>query len=233
MTGKVTAIVPIKSPSSAKSRLRAALGQKGTGALAWALAGHTLAVIESCGAIEELIVLTDDDEIERWVRMRGHVCLRDEPALSLSANLELVVESLRPPSPHKRSAANHHRLLIIPADLPLLNRAAVEYLIGQHEKGVLLCATQRDGGTSAMIFEAATRFPLQYGLLASASAHQQVCERMGVPVSVICLPEFASDLDVPGDMHHPLRHQWSQGVAETLKTHARDQQRGKDTPCLS
>lgn len=97
------------------------------------------------------------------------------------------------------TAARWHDVLILPIDLPLATKAAVETVM-KDVADVTVVPDRKDLGTNALMLRgvAFREFPFAYGD-ASFEKHKAAAEKHGWSVSVRRIPELAFDIDEPED----------------------------------
>ena len=102
------------------------------------------------------------------------------------------------------AAANQaSHLLILPSDLPFLERIELERLIGQArasngQPSLFLCGDEQQQGTNAMILPTGLGFQFRYGRT-SFNLHQQEASRLGLACQIMQLPSLQFDLDTEQD----------------------------------
>jgi 2-phospho-L-lactate guanylyltransferase len=84
-----TAVIPVKRMSAAKSRLRGAVPDPRHEELALAMVRDTVAAVLACGAIADLLVVTDDPGAAAAVTELGARTVADEPGAGLNAAMRL------------------------------------------------------------------------------------------------------------------------------------------------
>jgi len=178
----ITAVVPLKDLSQAKSRLAAALTPEERAAVAVRLAERTVSVLRASGVVRTIVLAGPDPGLARrfgvdWYPDRG----------SLNATL--------------REAAGRisGAMLIVTADLPLLTTADVQALAAEGSGRSVTVGAAADGGTAALVLRPPDVIAPHFGER-SAAHHIWLAERAGVPVRVLHRPGLARDLDTPADL---------------------------------
>ncbi|MDF6018575.1 2-phospho-L-lactate guanylyltransferase [Streptomyces sp. JH34] len=112
-TGPWSLVVPLKPLARAKSRLGRAVGGSLRPRLALAFAQDTVSAALSCGAVADVVVVTDDPVARAALAALGARVVADAPAAGLNAALEHGASSVRTRRPDAAVAA-------LNADLPAL-----------------------------------------------------------------------------------------------------------------
>lgn len=151
----VTAVVPVKHLDAGKSRL--ALPPEHRRALAGAFVLDVVTALRRCAAVAEVLVVTDDRQLEASLLPLG-VRLVPDPGAGLRAAVRAGCAVVRP----------DHGVLVVPADLPFLSGAALDRLLRRHAQGFV---PDRDGsGTTLLLLPPGSEVAPQYGA-GSAAAH--------------------------------------------------------------
>jgi 2-phospho-L-lactate/phosphoenolpyruvate guanylyltransferase len=100
-----------------------------------------------------------------------------------------------------RTLAIHSRaILIVSADLPLLQPADAAAMLAAGEARRVVLAPSRDAaGTNALLLPPATLFRPAFGR-GSRAAHRARARACGLRVVEVCRPGLAFDLDTPADL---------------------------------
>lgn len=180
-------MVPVKSFSSGKERLAAALDPGSRAALVRAMADHVISVTESAGLLPVLV--TESADVADWGAGRGLPSVPD-PGLGLNAAAEAGIGWAR---------STGSSWMVLHADLPLLRPQDLEAMARALAKGADPIAPSADGGTSAI----AGREPpaLSYG---PGSFHRHL-PRLANP-RVVVRAGLAHDIDNPADLASAREH---------------------------
>jgi 2-phospho-L-lactate/phosphoenolpyruvate guanylyltransferase len=141
------AIVALKSPSEAKSRLRPYCAAEQRRSLYFLMARKVLLALLAVPAIEKVLAVTASAEVAKFVTDLGGSVVRqarDQGAQAAFAHaLQAVMRGEAPPT----------RGLMISGDLPLITAAAVSELLDQcHQRqGVVIIPDQRQQGTNGLV----------------------------------------------------------------------------------
>jgi 2-phospho-L-lactate guanylyltransferase len=172
------AIVPLKTAGDRKTRLADRLSAQERTALSKRMFAHVVGVLEGNPRIE--VVVLSDQRPDGW----DGAWIADE-GRGLNAELEAA-----------RASLTQAALLVLHADLPLLERADVDALIAAAEGQRVAIAPDRHGsGTNGLALMPGARIAFRFGP-DSFRLH-----RTQVPASaVVERPGFGLDLDTPDDL---------------------------------
>lgn len=179
-----TVIVPIKNTRYGKSRFDVAEGERV--ALALALATDTVLAATTCNAVGEVIVVTDDDDLELW--LPDSVRFVPDPDAGLNAAIAAGA-----------AAASLHRRAALLGDLPALTPVDLGealHLACSVPRGVVADAE----GVGSTLVTASTGLPWEsmFGQ-GSFAAHQ----RMGcAAIDVSARSSLRRDVDTAAGLAH-------------------------------
>ena len=185
----VLGAVPIKPFRSAKNRLAGDLTIPQRRMLAEHLGQRTLAAVKDAGA--EPIVLAADEDVAVWAKHLGHRALLDSgPDLNSSAMAAADLASIE-----------NRPWLLIHADLPLIDAAAVAQAISALSSGRPIIAPSPDGGTPALGWQG-RELIFSYGPNSFHRHHRQLASHEPL---VITDRRLMFDIDRPADLALALR----------------------------
>ena len=172
---KTIGIVPVKSFQRGKSRLAPFLRDSERAELARALFLHVLDVAQGSAALDEILVVTDGDDVAALAHERGASVLRDPP---LGARLGDVVDVA---IGHVAGSAD--AVLVLMGDLPRLARSDVSALVGLlADADVVLAPDLRDEDTNALAMRTADVMRTAFGHGASFARHRLLSARARMTV---------------------------------------------------
>jgi 2-phospho-L-lactate guanylyltransferase len=175
---KTVGIIPVKSFERGKSRLAEVLPDAERMELARALFLHVLAVARGSGALDEILVATDGDDVAALAGVHGARVLRDPP---LGARLGDVVDAAI-----ADVAGSTDAVLVLMGDLPRLVAIDVSTTIGLlADADLVLAPDLRDEGTNALAMRTPrTHRPVRtaFGHAASFARHRLLCAKDRVAV---------------------------------------------------
>jgi 2-phospho-L-lactate guanylyltransferase (CobY/MobA/RfbA family) len=149
---------------------------------------ETLTAVES---IDRILLLGQGLDQARLACMFGCAYSEDDPALSISQNLDRLY-GVAP-------VATAGRVLYIPADMPQVKAHDVTRLLTRAGKGLTICRAMRDGGSNATVAwpSSGMHFSLGDG---SAARHAHAAMAQGVRTEIVDDLTFQRDIDVPEDL---------------------------------
>lgn len=185
------AILPIKSFGGAKTRLRPVLTRLQCACIARSMAIDALHALAAVEMIDRILVLGQGVEQSELAREFGCDYACDDPALSISQNLD---GTLRLPQ-----VAAADRALYIPADMPQVAPDDIARLLFRHRTGLTICRAIRDGGSNLMVASPPRGMHFSLGS-GSAARHAGAAMARGFQAEIIDDPAFQRDVDVPEDL---------------------------------
>lgn len=214
-------LVPIKSLSRAKTRLRGAadggLGDPAAHArLTVALAKDTIAAARTASEVRRVVAITSDPEVTEALTADGVAVLADLPEQGLNAALRYGAEVLRSQSPGRPVGA-------LQADLPALRAGELADALG----GALLafragiadqafCADAQGEGTTLLVCAAQATLDPRFGP-GSARAHKLA----GALRLTGEWPGLRRDVDTPDDLRQAAELGLGPATLTTLANTAR------------
>ncbi len=152
---KYTALVPVKSLVTAKSRLVPDLPPNRREMLVLDMLYHVLRVLQDSKLFERVSVVSPDARVLEQVRAWGAWALIEERP---GHNPALYAAALR------ERAGGATALLTISADLPLLSTQEIRNLLEQSRQYEVVLAASRDGaGTNAILVRPPLAVPYLFG----------------------------------------------------------------------
>ncbi|WP_264213333.1 2-phospho-L-lactate guanylyltransferase [Leisingera thetidis] len=199
--GKRLAVIPMKDPSKAKTRLGIALPPKEREALARCLFRATIARLQSAAATlpegtVDIAVVSHSPVIARIARRAGLICIDDNDPGTLS----LAVEA----ASAWAAVQGYEALCVLPGDLADPSPADLARLLAHPLDGTraVLCPAA-DLGTNALLTPLPCPFPFRYGQK-SLIAHLHAAEAAGLCPVVLPLNSLRTDVDTAEDLDHLL-----------------------------
>jgi 2-phospho-L-lactate guanylyltransferase len=192
--GSTWALVPLKS-REAKSRLAPLLNPEQRKSLFFELAERVIGALHATRGIDAVAVVTASQEVAIFARALHAVPIIQSADAGMSPALNFALTELR--------GRQLHRVLIVPADLPLITSAALERLLvaGGAGPGVVLVPDRRGVGTNALLCCPPDVLSPCFGGH-SFERHRIAAEAAAVEVRVLEVNELALDLDCPEDVEY-------------------------------
>ena len=182
------AIVPIKPLLRSKSRLASVLSKDERQELSQDMLINTLEVLNQVSSVETTLVVSRDSRALALARKHGARTVTEYGSPELNQALVRAT--------YVAQQYGVAGVLVLPADLPLLDRGEVELLIGgAGEPPVVVIAPDRRGsGTNALLVAPPGLIEYDFGP-DSFSRHQKRAKQAGAKVVVCEMPSLELDLD--------------------------------------
>lgn len=191
MNAATWVLIPVKPLATAKSRLAEVLAPAERRALVLAMLDDVLEVLSGVDGLAGIALVGGDAELARHLTGR-ELRLLVEPEPCLNTALRAASAEL--------AAAGAERLLILPADIPALDRRAVRALLAVDEQpAVALVAASADGGTNALLLAPPNLLEPAFGA-GSCARYRQAAAAVGLTPRLLDLPQVALDIDRPADL---------------------------------
>jgi 2-phospho-L-lactate guanylyltransferase len=186
-------IVPVKPLRRGKSRLAGILSEEERTQLNVSMLSHTLKVLKQVPEIEHTLVVSRDPAALALARDFGAKTLLEDGSPQLNTALRRATAVAQ--------AYATEGILILPADLPLLNPEDVQEIISRSRKPpvVVISPDRRGSGTNALLVSPSGLIDYCFG----PGSFQRHCERANnanVPLEVVELLAIGIDLDLPSDL---------------------------------
>lgn len=199
---QIHAVIPLRGGDSGKSRLGGALDAEERGALVLGLLERTLAVLDAWPQVRRVHLVTADASAAALVRRaRPELNLVTEPrGGGLNGALGAAAATA--------TATGATALLMLPADLPLLDVCALDGLLdaadaalaaGDGRPIVVIAPADARGGTNALLLSPVDVIEPQFGE-ASLEAHLRAAAVAEASVQLVVEPALGFDLDTPNDL---------------------------------
>jgi 2-phospho-L-lactate/phosphoenolpyruvate guanylyltransferase len=185
------AVVPVKDLWGTKSRLKPVLSPPARAGLTIYMMGRVVAALREA-AIERVCVVSPDRVVLSEAQERGA-----EPVLQNSRGLNPALEEGRRWAVDKGATS----LLVLPADLPLVEGDDIRALLGGCGEGPLVVISP-DGaraGTNALLLKPPDALPFAFGP-GSYESHLASARERALDVRVREIPHLAFDLDTVDDL---------------------------------
>lgn len=190
---RVVAVVPVGTLDGAKSRLGETLDAEERRDLATRLLNSTLAAALATPGIDEVLVVTPDDEVRQLAARAGA-----RPIRQRSQGLNVGLREAR----DEVLAAGADALLVVPIDLPLISPDALEALLAPLDDPsrplVVLVPDRHGRGTNALLVAPPDAIEFGFGG-DSRRAHAACAADAGARYVELDGP-LSLDLDTPADL---------------------------------
>jgi len=187
------AIVPVKSLRRGKSRLAKVLTIDERAALNNKLLSRTLRCLQTVPLIDEVLVISYDPEVLAKAREFGVVTVQEGEKTNLNNALRQATMAAK--------AYNASKVLILPADLPFINKEAVFDFLSQagDPPEIIISADRHSYGTNALFTNPIGILEYNFGE-GSFQKHVEQAQRKKINVRVNNQEAITFDLDLPEDL---------------------------------
>jgi 2-phospho-L-lactate guanylyltransferase len=189
----IWAIVPVKPLRRGKSRLAGLLSEEQRTNLNRYLLEHTLTVLNKISGIEHTLVVSRDPAALALTRsLGGRTVMEDGTPLVNTALKRATIVA---------QAQGARAVLILPADLPLVEPSDLEALLsqGMTPPVVVIAPDRRLDGTNGLFINPAGLIDYGYGP-GSFQRHCQRSNEAGGKLVVVNSERIGLDLDLPEDL---------------------------------
>lgn len=191
-SGSLWAVVPLKSPSTAKSRLAPALDAPSRQRLMFAMARHVIRTLVRSPGIAGVAVATANAEVAACAEHEGAAVILQEHDAGTAAACRNAVTQL---------SAVAESVLMVSGDIPLINAGAIAELvkIGQSGPVVAIAPDRHRSGTNALLCAPPAIIPPCFGS-DSFQLHVNAASVRGVHVHIVESEALALDIDSLDDL---------------------------------
>jgi len=180
----------MKDLKRAKTRLEPVLGSDMREQLARHLFEHTLQFFHKFYADEKLSVVTPSSDIANIASRHNAIALHQESGdINMAAQIAI----------RWACSLNVKHLLIIHADIAVLQKAEIDQMIETAKKTSVVIAPSHDGGSNALLLSPPDAITPHFGYR-SAAAHVEVAKITGKSYRCLYLPHLSHDIDRPQDL---------------------------------
>jgi 2-phospho-L-lactate guanylyltransferase len=195
----VWAIIPVKPLGRAKSRLAPVLTPEQRFAFAEALLRNTLLKVLDVPEVVGCLVVSRDNYVLSLSRDLGAYTVLESSAQELNGALLRATKVI--------SAWNTDGVVILPADIPLINVDDLTYVIGatRQPQSVVIVPDRQRQGTNTLVVRPPGLFHYDFGLN-SFDKHLALAQQVTQNVIICERPALMLDLDTPDDLQGYLNH---------------------------
>jgi 2-phospho-L-lactate/phosphoenolpyruvate guanylyltransferase len=190
-TRGVSAVVPVKDLWGTKSRLSPILDPGARAGLTLYMMGRVVRAIAEAG-VEDVCVVSPDRIVLEEAKRRGAT-----PLVQETRGLNPALEEGR----RRALGIGASTLLVLPADLPLLDAGDVRAVLQEKSQGpsAVISPDGMRSGTNALLIQPPEVLPFAFGA-DSFEAHLGAARRRGLDVKICERPHLAFDLDTAEDL---------------------------------
>ncbi len=186
------AVLPVKSFKDAKQRLEPGLEPAPRRMLAEAMFADVLISLRRARTVARVLVVSTDRAAQRLAGAYGAALLGEDDRGHNYAAARGVRYALD---------QRIERVLLVPADCPLLDPAEVDQLVGREvpTPSVLIVPDRHGSGTNALLLTPPDVIDPSFGP-GSRERHEGECVASGVFHTALEVPTLALDVDTPEDL---------------------------------
>ena len=190
---KLWAIVPVKPLRRGKSRLSSILSEDERTLLNYGMLENTLRALNGVEEIDRILVVSRDPSALALAREHKAKTVQEDGAPELNSSLRRATEIAR--------IYEVQSVLILPADLPLIQSQDISELIAQAGKPpeIIIAPDRREDGTNGLIINPAGLIDYRYGP-GSFKHHVAQAGKTNIRLVIWRTPTFSLDLDLPEDL---------------------------------
>lgn len=204
--GLITAaVVPIKSLQQSKQRLARLFNQQQRADLSLAMLKDILGTLTRCRDIQKIVLVTSDTKIQLLAQRLGIEVLTEQSQTGLINAVSHAGKTL--------SERGIHRMLFIPADVPLVTEQEIQRVLNPiidvkeltHRGVVHIVPATASGGSNCISCMPANCMQFSFGEQ-SFVRHLNIARESNLNTIVTKLPGLGLDVDTPADLAQ-LTHQ--------------------------
>jgi 2-phospho-L-lactate guanylyltransferase len=187
------AIIPIKPLRRGKSRLAGSMTAEEREFLNQKLLIRTIQCLENISQIDQIAVISHDPSALHVSRQMGVRTIQETRNTEINNALRKATQAIM--------ASNASKLLIIPADLPLIQPEDVSDLLSRSkfEEEIIISPDSKMCGTNALFMNPIGILDYEFGLW-SFRKHVEQAQRKKIHVEIYNNDRIAFDLDLPEDL---------------------------------
>lgn len=187
------AVLPVKPLAKGKSRLHGCLSEQEVCELNRCLFEDTFRKLKSCIHIGQVLVVSQDPSVLVFTRRMGGVALEENQKSSLNEAVSQALAYILENDPGM--------VLIVPADLPLMEAEDLAGLIELRQEGefMIIVPDHCQKGTNAIFLSQPDLLTPQFGRH-SFQKHTQQAANRSVALTVWLNKNIQRDLDTPQDL---------------------------------
>ncbi len=212
---RTAAVLPVKSFTRAKQRLRVSVSDALRLELAAAMVADVLAALARSSAIELTVLVTAESSLACAARECGAILVEDpiEDGQPAAASLGVA----------RAIEEGYERVLCVPGDCPALDPSELDALLGAHARheqpaGVVVLPDRHGSGTNGLLLAPPDAIPPSFGPN-SCERHRTLASTAGVACRVQRVPSLLLDIDTGADLD-ALRSRLEGHSARALRTRA-------------
>jgi 2-phospho-L-lactate guanylyltransferase len=192
------AIIPIKPLRKGKSRLATILSEEERIRLNQELLIRTLDSLRKVQEIDQTLVISYDTAALTIARDYGARTIQENRRTSMNRSLRRATVATK--------AFNASKILVLPADLPLINEKDINKFISKSGSPpeVVIAADRKLDGTNALLINPIGIIDYDFGPW-SFKKHIEQVQRKNIRLEICNLESLGFDLDLPEDLYYLMK----------------------------
>jgi 2-phospho-L-lactate guanylyltransferase len=189
---RTLAVLPVKTFTEAKARLRRGLSPGERRALAEAMFCDVLIALRRTPSVQEILVVSADHAAQQIAAGYGARVLDDqEHGHNVAARHGI----------HAAIESGAERALLVPSDCPIVDPSELEALLARDAGGrsVLIVPDRHGTGTNALVLTPPDVLAPAFGP-GSRERHLANAHDAGIEGEIVAVPSLAFDVDTPDDL---------------------------------
>ena len=185
-------IIPVKSIHNGKSRLAGVLSSEQREKLNTSMLTNLLETLRDWHEFSGVMVTSHDEAVRELTLSFGFEFLQEHAPFSLNNAVSSACRKC-----YEKGATE---VLILPADLPLINKKSLQSILQNNTEPpvVVITPDRRKEGTNSLLINPLNGFNFQFGQN-SFEIHQQNAIARNYRIAINLNPEMELDLDFPED----------------------------------
>ncbi len=193
---KLVTIIPISNFSNSKTRLSPFLSEIERKELLKCMLKDIVSNIRS--SVEEIIVISKDEEVLEYAQSLGLKCLNEREHESDYLNNSLL-DSIS----YVKDNYSDANILMLPADIPLIKQRNIQYIL--ENKNDFIISPSKGGGTNLLYINNEYNFKPQFGEF-SFFKHVDEARRLAMNPNIYDSFYLSIDINTPQDLGELLLH---------------------------
>ena len=188
----LVAIIPIKPLNKGKSRLSSVFNEKQRIELNTQLLKNTIRAIKNIQTINQIFVISSDPNVLSIARDLGTKTIQEQKSTNINRALRKATKAAL--------AYKADKIIIIPADLPLINEIDIISIIDKmsYPPQIIIVPDRKDSGTNILLINPIGILDFEFGSN-SFIRHIEQAQRKNIRVDVVRTESLGLDVDSPDD----------------------------------
>lgn len=194
----LSAIIPVKSLNKGKSRLSDIFSDEERKNLNSNLLKKTIITISSMPLITKIFVISSDPHALAIARDLGAKTIQENKSTGINRSLRKATKVAK--------AYKSNKVIIIPADIPLLNKSDIQKVIEKSSSPpqIVIVPDRYDRGTNILLINPIGILDYEFGD-SSFIRHIEQAQRKNIQVDVVRLESLGLDVDFPDDFNEAMK----------------------------